>query len=196
MATLVDPVSEVYVSAVAVWEATIKVGIGKLSLPLDELEAIIAQSGFSELPVTSARVREMRHLPAIHRDPSDRLLVAQARHEGLTLVTRDPTVRRYPIETLRARAAASADPTAGTPRDQQRRCPGPITVHPRFLLRLPEAAPRRREHPRFIDDLYVSELAPAVRLAAWRAGRASRRSPSLVRRLPRRRAMPFLQGAA
>jgi PIN domain nuclease of toxin-antitoxin system len=100
MVTLFDPANAVYVSAVAVWEMTIKVGIGKLSLPLDELEAIIVESGFSELPVTSAHALEVRHLPLIHRDPFDRLLVAQARHEGLTLVTRDPTVRRYPIDTL------------------------------------------------------------------------------------------------
>jgi PIN domain nuclease of toxin-antitoxin system len=100
MATLIDPAKVVYVSAVAVWEATIKVGIGKLSLPLDGLEAAIVASGFSELPVTSAHALEVRHLPHIHRDPFDRLLVAQARHEGLTLVTRNPTVRRYPIDTL------------------------------------------------------------------------------------------------
>ena len=100
MATLIDPAKVVYVSAVAVWEATIKVGIGKLSLPLDELEATIVKSGFSELPVTSAHALDVRHLPLIHRDPFDRLLVAQARHEGFTLVTRDPTVRRYPIDTL------------------------------------------------------------------------------------------------
>jgi PIN domain nuclease of toxin-antitoxin system len=100
MVTLVDPANAVYVSAVTVWELTIKVGIGKLSLPLDELEAAIAESGFGELSVTSAHALEVRHLPLIHRDPFDRLLVAQARHEGLTLVTRDTTMRRYPIDAL------------------------------------------------------------------------------------------------
>jgi PIN domain nuclease of toxin-antitoxin system len=100
MAILIDPAKIVYVSAVAVWELTIKVGIGKLSLPLDDLEAAIVESGFSELPVTSAHALEARNLPLIHRDPFDRLLVAQARRERLTLVTRDPTVRRYPIDTL------------------------------------------------------------------------------------------------
>jgi PIN domain nuclease of toxin-antitoxin system len=100
MTILIDPAKVVYVSAVSVWEATIKVGIRKLSLPLDELEATIVASGFSELPVTSAHALDVRHLPLIHRDPFDRLLVAQARYEGLMLVTRDPTVRRYPIDTL------------------------------------------------------------------------------------------------
>jgi PIN domain nuclease of toxin-antitoxin system len=100
MTILIDPAKVVYVSAVSVWEATIKVGIGKLSLPLDDLEAAIVESGFSELPVISAHALEIRHLPHIHRDPFDRLLIAQARSEQLTLVTRDPTVRRYPIDTM------------------------------------------------------------------------------------------------
>jgi PIN domain nuclease of toxin-antitoxin system len=100
MAILTDPSRVVYVSAVAVWEATIKAGLGKLSLPLDELEATIAAVGFAVLPVTVAHALEVRHLPPLHRDPFDRLLVAQARHERLTLVTRDAAIRRYPVDTL------------------------------------------------------------------------------------------------
>ena len=100
MAILTDPSRVVYVSAVAVWEATIKAGLGKLSLPLDELEAAIAAAGFAVLPVTVAHALEVRHLPPLHRDPFDRLLVAQARHERLTLVTRDAAIRRYPVDTL------------------------------------------------------------------------------------------------
>ncbi|MGH6918056.1 MAG: type II toxin-antitoxin system VapC family toxin, partial [Geminicoccaceae bacterium] len=89
MASLIDPGHSVHVSAVSVWEATIKSGLGKLSLPLDRLEAIIDDTGFSELPVIFAHALEVRHLPLLHRDPFDRLLVAQARYERLTLVTRD-----------------------------------------------------------------------------------------------------------
>jgi PIN domain nuclease of toxin-antitoxin system len=100
MAVLTDPSRVVYVSAVVVWEATIKAGLGKLSLPLDELEATIAAAGFAVLPVTVAHALEVRHLPPLHRDPFDRLLVAQARHERLTLVTRDAAIRRYAVETL------------------------------------------------------------------------------------------------
>ena len=97
MAILVDPAKMVYVSAVAVWEATVKVGIGKVALPLDEL-------GATSCDPVSASCRSRPHMPrastsAAH-PPFDRLMVAQARHEGLTLVTRDPTVRRYPIDTL------------------------------------------------------------------------------------------------
>jgi PIN domain nuclease of toxin-antitoxin system len=88
------------VSAASVWEATIKSGLGKLSLPLDRLDAIIDDAGFIELPVTRGHALEIRHLPPLHRDPFDRLLIAQARHERLTLVTRDPAIRRYPVDTL------------------------------------------------------------------------------------------------
>jgi PIN domain nuclease of toxin-antitoxin system len=100
MDVLTDPSKVVYVSAVVVWEATIKAGLGKLSLPLDELEATIAAAGFALLPVTVAHALEVRHLPPLHRDPFDRLLVAQARHERLTLVTRDAAIHRYPVNTL------------------------------------------------------------------------------------------------
>jgi PIN domain nuclease of toxin-antitoxin system len=100
LSMLTDRARMVYVSAAAVWEATIKPGLGKLSLPLDDLEATIAASGFAALPVTVAHALEVRHLPPLHRDPFDRLLVAQARHERLTLVTRDAAIRRYPLATL------------------------------------------------------------------------------------------------
>ena len=100
MTILTDPARVVYVSAVAVWEATIKAGLGKLALPLDDLESTIGAAGFATLPVTVAHALEVRHLPPLHRDPFDRLLVAQARHERLTLVTRDAAIRRYPINTL------------------------------------------------------------------------------------------------
>jgi PIN domain nuclease of toxin-antitoxin system len=100
MAILIDPARAVYVSAASVWEVTIKAGAGKLLLPLDRLEPMIAASGFDELPVSSAHALEVRHLPAIHRDPFDRLLVAQARRERLTLVTRDSALRGYPVDTV------------------------------------------------------------------------------------------------
>jgi len=100
MAVLIDPTHVVYVSAASVWEATVKVGIGKLSLPLERLEAMIAASGFDELPLRSAHALELRHLPTLHRDPFDRLLIAQARYERLTLVTHDTVLRRYPVATL------------------------------------------------------------------------------------------------
>jgi PIN domain nuclease of toxin-antitoxin system len=67
---------------------------------LDTLEATIVQSRFETLAITAAQALAVRHLPPLHRDPFDRLLVAQARHEQLTLVTRDPDVRRHPVDSL------------------------------------------------------------------------------------------------
>lgn len=99
--TLVDPEHAVYVSAVSTWEAAIKGGLGRLSLPFERLEQIIADSGFAALSVTIAHSLEVRQLPPIHRDPFDRLLIAQARHERLTLVTVDRLIRRYPVDVLR-----------------------------------------------------------------------------------------------
>jgi PIN domain nuclease of toxin-antitoxin system len=98
--TLVDPGHTVYVSAASTWEAAIKGGLGRLSLPFERLEQIIADSGFTTLSVTIAHSLGVRQLPAIHRDPFDRLLIAQARHEGLTLVTRNRMIRRYPVGVL------------------------------------------------------------------------------------------------
>jgi PIN domain nuclease of toxin-antitoxin system len=98
--TLIDPAHTVHISAVSVWEIAIKSAVNKLSFPLDRLEAIIDDAGFSELAVIFAHALEVRHLPLLHRDPFDRLLIAQARHERLTLVTRDPAIRRYPVDTL------------------------------------------------------------------------------------------------
>jgi PIN domain nuclease of toxin-antitoxin system len=97
---LADPAHDVRVSAVSTWELAIKAGLGRLSLPLDRIERVIEEAGFRPLAVIIAHSLEVRHLPGHHRDPFDRLLVAQARCERLTLVSRDPAVRRYPIDSL------------------------------------------------------------------------------------------------
>ncbi len=86
----------VSVSAASIWEATIKFGLGKLSAPAPvELLAAIATSGFRELPVTGAHAAQVATLPPIHRDPFDRLLVAQAMYEPLQLLTTDAMLARY-----------------------------------------------------------------------------------------------------
>jgi PIN domain nuclease of toxin-antitoxin system len=90
----------VFASAVSTWEIAIKVSLGRLRFPLEKLPTALSDAAFKELQVSIAHGLEMARLPLLHRDPFDRLLVAQARHEGLTLVTRDPTVRRYPIDSL------------------------------------------------------------------------------------------------
>jgi PIN domain nuclease of toxin-antitoxin system len=90
----------VFVSAASTWEITIKVALGRLRFPLPELPRALADAAFEELPVRIAHGLEMAVLPLLHRDPFDRLLIAQARLEGLALVTCDAAIRRYPVTTL------------------------------------------------------------------------------------------------
>ena len=80
---------------------TIKQAIGKLKEPAD-LPERIRDSGFRELPINSEHAVTAGRLPLIHRDPFDRMLVAQARCEDLTLVTRDPQVQKYQVSVLKA----------------------------------------------------------------------------------------------
>lgn len=90
----------VLASAVSTWEIAIKVALGRLAVPLADLPRALSGARFKELPVTVAHTLAIRSLPPIHRDPFDRLLIAQARHEHLTLVTRDRAIHRYPVATL------------------------------------------------------------------------------------------------
>jgi len=94
------PSVTVFASAASIWEIAIKVALGRLRFPLAELPRALADAAFKELPVRIADGVEMAQLPLVHRDPFDRLLIAQARHEGLTLVTCDAVIRRYPVDTL------------------------------------------------------------------------------------------------
>lgn len=90
----------VFTSAASTWEIAIKVALGRLLFPIAELPGALADAEFKELPVRIVHGLEIAQLPLIHRDPFDRLLVAQARRENLILVTRDAAIRRYPIDTL------------------------------------------------------------------------------------------------
>jgi PIN domain nuclease of toxin-antitoxin system len=85
----------VFVSAASIWEIGIKSGIGKLDADVNELVARMEEAGFRELPVTAAHAAAVRDLPDIHRDPFDRLLIAQAITEPLRLLTDDDTVGKY-----------------------------------------------------------------------------------------------------
>ena len=84
----------VFVSAASAWEIAIKIGLGRLR-PTRTVEQAAAESGFLELPVTFHHAGLVATLPPHHRDPFDRLLVAQALAEQLTLVSRDPVFRQY-----------------------------------------------------------------------------------------------------
>lgn len=85
----------VFVSAASIWEISIKSGLGKLEADVNELVARMEEAGFRELPVTAAHAAAVRDLPDIHRDPFDRLLVAQAITEPLRLLSDDPNVAKY-----------------------------------------------------------------------------------------------------
>lgn len=94
-----DGANQVYVSAASTHEMAIKCALGKLEMP-PNLDALMQRSRFQELSVTIAQTLELATLPLIHNDPFDRLLAAQAKHEGFTLVTRDRDLLEYPIKTM------------------------------------------------------------------------------------------------
>ena len=91
----------VFISAVVIWEIVIKKSLGKLKAPAD-LDRVIAANQFVPLPVTIAHVLALEKLAEHHRDPFDRLLIAQAFEEGLTFVTRDEHAARYRIPHILA----------------------------------------------------------------------------------------------
>ncbi len=93
---------EVYFSAVTPWELGIKRSIGKTAFP-DGSVAQLEAAGFVELAISAAHAELAPDLPAHHRDPFDRMLVAQAQLESLALVTADRTLRTYDVEFIDAR---------------------------------------------------------------------------------------------
>jgi PIN domain nuclease of toxin-antitoxin system len=96
----IDDDRDVRVSAATLWEVGIKQSVGKLSAP-EPLPETIAQCSFRQLPITFEHAVAAGRLPMLHRDPFDRMLVAQALCEGLTLVTRDAQIHRYDVDLLR-----------------------------------------------------------------------------------------------
>jgi len=97
----IESADEVLVSAASAWEIAIKMALGKLSASR-ALTDVITECGFAELPVLVRHTPPLATLPPLHRDPFDRLLVAQAMADRLTLVTRDPQVRQYKVRTIAA----------------------------------------------------------------------------------------------
>jgi PIN domain nuclease of toxin-antitoxin system len=91
---IADPHNAVLVSAAVAWEIAIKRALGKLTAPSD-FETAIQVSGFQALPVTVAHALAAGGLPPHHRDPFDRMLIAQSQHEGCTMVSRDASLALY-----------------------------------------------------------------------------------------------------
>jgi len=98
---LADPGNDVFVSAVSGWEISIKRALGKLEAP-ESLDEFVEAAGFLHLPVTFFHGEQAGQLPMHHRDPFDRMLIAQSQAEGMVLVTADERIRQYGIRTLRA----------------------------------------------------------------------------------------------
>ncbi len=92
---IVDDDNEVFVSAASYWEVAIKAGIGKLNVDVAQLRQAARDSGYAELPVLGAHTEHLARLPVIHKDPFDRMLVAQANAEPMRLLTSDRLLAQY-----------------------------------------------------------------------------------------------------
>ena len=97
-----DPSNNVFISAASVWELAIKRHLGRLSF-LGSPVANIARNGFLQLPILPAHAEHAGALPALHTDPFDRMLIAQAQLTGMTLVTADRKIAAYSVPQLWAR---------------------------------------------------------------------------------------------
>jgi PIN domain nuclease of toxin-antitoxin system len=100
---LQDPVHNLIYSVASLWEITIKRGLGRPDFRVEPrvLRRGLRDHGYNELPITADHALAVDLLPAIHRDPFDRILVAQAMIEGITLLTCDPLVASYPAPIRR-----------------------------------------------------------------------------------------------
>ncbi len=97
-----DPTHEIYLSAVSVWEISVKHSLGKLPLPTSVDRFVLAQRemhGISVLSIEERAVFHLHKLPTLHRDPFDRMLVCQAIEHDCVLLTPDPLIAQYPVRT-------------------------------------------------------------------------------------------------
>ena len=97
-----EPRNQVLVSAASIWEISIKQAKGMLEAP-EDLEALVEDEGFTKLPISLFHGQQAGKLPEIHRDPFDRMLIAQAQAEGLELITADGIIPQYGVRVVSAR---------------------------------------------------------------------------------------------
>ncbi len=88
-----------FISAASIWEISIKSAIGKLDIPDNYLEVLLDQN-FRELPISWQHAGKVSHLPMYHKDPFDRLLIAQAIVDNLTLLSVDKVISKYDVDIL------------------------------------------------------------------------------------------------
>jgi PIN domain nuclease of toxin-antitoxin system len=96
---IADQRNQVYISAATTWEISIKKTLGKLEAP-DDMDSIVDDEGFSKLPISLYHGQLAGSLPMLHRDPFDRMLIAQAQAEGLILMTSDNNIGLYNLRLL------------------------------------------------------------------------------------------------
>ena len=96
---IANPDNDVHVSSASVWEAAIKMALGRLEIELDDLEAAVVRNGFRQLPVGFRHAITAGRLPSVHRDPFDRMLIAQASVEDLRVVSHDRVFERYGLSS-------------------------------------------------------------------------------------------------
>ena len=98
LAVFNDATQELFFSAASIWEIAIKNNLGRDDFKVDVrlFRRGLLDSGYQELPLTSAHATHLETLPALHKDPFDRMLVAQAMAEGMVLLTADKTLAAYP----------------------------------------------------------------------------------------------------
>lgn len=92
----------IVVSAASMWEIAIKQRLGKIVADIAEIEKEIAQQGMVRLGIEADHLIELTSLPDYHRDPFDRMLIAQARAEDMPLMTRDPEIAAYSVDRIAA----------------------------------------------------------------------------------------------
>jgi PIN domain nuclease of toxin-antitoxin system len=98
-----DPANELFLSVASLWEATIKITIGKLHVPGNHVDFLITQlasTGVQVLPISPSHLRCLQTLPLHHRDPFDRVLIAQSEVEQMPIVTTDRDINLYPVKII------------------------------------------------------------------------------------------------
>ena len=96
-----SPDNTVFVSVASIWELAVKRASGKIDAP-ENLATLCREQSFALLGIEPFHAEQAASLPMLHRDPFDRMLVAQAHAEGLTIVTADAALRRYGVRTMPA----------------------------------------------------------------------------------------------
>jgi PIN domain nuclease of toxin-antitoxin system len=102
-ALLTDPDCDLFLSAASLWESLIKSGLGKLPLPKPAATFLLTQMAANRvnlLPISGEHLVELEILPPIHRDPFDRMLIAQARAEQMPILTADAEIKKYEVTVL------------------------------------------------------------------------------------------------